>query len=60
MNKKKKSKLKLINFKASVAEHVMMKKNAKKYTHGNVGALIRLLTADPRLQKTNRIRVKAA
>lgn len=57
---KTKTKLKLINFKATPEEHAVMKAVAKKYSGGNLGGLIRLLAADRRLLKTNRIRVKRA
>lgn len=56
---KAKTKLTLVNFKASAAEKALLKKVAEVYTNGNVGGLIRQL-ADPRLLKSNRIRLKRA
>lgn len=53
-----KTKLKMVNFKATREEASMLKKIARRYTHGNVGGLIRQVCTNPQLLKTNRIRVR--
>lgn len=55
-----KTKLVLINFKATLKEKEEMKKNALKLSGGNVAALIRRVIADPRIRTGARIRIKKA
>lgn len=56
----KKQRLKLVNFKASKRDLAALKANADKYTGGNVGGWIRMVAADKRFLKSNRIRIKRA
>ncbi len=48
----------LVNFKASDRECARMKANAKKYTNGVVSEWLRLVGADARFLKTDRVRVR--